>query len=137
MTLTLAPSPDLTTGDPYTQVFGLLINGQEPAGSVPVKAAIVSVDKSAIYIESVTCTVASAQTIAGTAYSNPRQAEFSGTQTRQLLSDSTDLSSALKKAITKAVDANGYGTVLLEIEVGSPYFVTRHATVSVGKGLIG
>ena len=132
----VAPRPDVTVGDPYTVPgFTVVINGSAIAENTTVKAAIASPALSpsaedVTLVPATTCTVTEPGSGIWTA-------TFSAGATKGLLDDPLNLGSKLVKSVRGAIDdATGYGTAKLEIQIGSPYFVTWHSTITIGKGLI-
>ena len=139
MSLIVAPQPNITTGDPSNRMSftaTIVFSGSAPTVSPDVKAAIVSNDLSLTIINPVACAVSSF-TIAGSTATIVGKVAFSASDTQNLLTVPSNLSSPLIKAVTKTLDdVTGYATALLEIQIGSPFFETWHSVVTVGKGLI-
>ena len=138
MSLILAPQPNLTTGDESNNIGFTATIGY--TGSVPtqpiVKSAIITRDRTQVLITPVVCAVTSFTTTA-TVATIVGKVNFSALNTRKLLADETNLGSALLKTITKVLDdETGYATALLEIQVGAPFNQSRHAIITVAKGLI-
>lgn len=148
MAIALSTRPDITTGDPVNLFFDVKINNQEIATGTEIKCAIVTRDRKLKLCPTETPFYVTATLTPGSPTRGKWTVSFTGEQTAQLLTTPADLTSDLKAQLMgKFADTNqdlvtnqvtGFGTALLEIEVGAPYEKTTiHNLITVGKGLIG
>jgi len=127
MALEIVSPPNITTGDPYSPEFTVTIN-DVAVTSATVKVAIVDKLHTKTFAGPVTASYSAGKW----------SATFTKEQTAALLVTPADLTSKLAPELLKQIDATtGYAIAHLEVQIGSPYAeTTRHAIVTVGKGLV-